>query len=217
MTGKTVQREDLQSYFERSATLVFQSFGRLEKQYFRPVAQSLLVSFQTKPATSTFLVIFALLSFLPVLAFLGFSLFVLGSLLFLAISSALVTSFAVIAISSAFFAITLSILFVVSLFLTAFILGGLTAIRLALLLRENGASNGMSAWVNEVRGRVYTSKPLQGTGAKPESATSPAVQKTGTNKVASDEEGDIDTKSTSSAGDTVVVIGGPEPQTKVEE
>ncbi|CAL1709604.1 unnamed protein product [Somion occarium] len=220
----TMNKEDLQSYFERSATIVLQIFDKVEAAYVRPGLNALIRSFQTKPLHSTFLSTFALLSFLPFVAFIGFSLFVLGSSLFFALATALAVSAAAITVFGFILAITLIILFFVSVFLTMAVLGSLLALRLIFLVRSNGPRGGVTEWAQETRSRVYAPKDLKSESVEPDVEEDEATSTPQAEEKDEDAQDEHEERSNSSmsVGSTVVVAGqegkyDPDVNAKLEE
>jgi len=191
--------DQLHSYFERSAAAVTQTFDRLDKKYIQPGMTKATQSFVDSPIRSTFLAIFAALSFLPLLSFIGFSLFVLGACTFIALSVALVVSSAAIAFIGFWLAITLVALFLVSFFLTNTMIGAYLFLRYVTLVRANGPRTGSVEFVQELKSRV------RGRTGRP----APAID---TQEIQQKDEQQDDAKSDGSAvDDNTVIIGEESP------
>ncbi|OBZ66938.1 hypothetical protein A0H81_13265 [Grifola frondosa] len=150
---------DLLSYFDKSAMVVHQSFQRFEQGYARPGMSLLVKSFQTRPVRSTFLAVFAILSLLPLLSFIGFSLFILASFVFFSLAGALLAASIVIMLSGVLLGCTLMILFFISIPLTAFALGAFIAFRLAVRVRSDGYRAGVGGWAQETKNQFYRTAP----------------------------------------------------------
>ncbi|TCD67373.1 hypothetical protein EIP91_010193 [Steccherinum ochraceum] len=173
------RHEKLSSYFERSATLVTRACDRLDKSYVQPGVTLVVKSFAENPVRSTFLTTFAVLSFLPVLSFLGFSLFALGTCTFLALGAALVVSAAAIAFVGFWLLLTLTLLLFVSFFLTNAVVGTYLLLRYVKLVRTGGPRAGSLEWAREVKRRARGEDQLQDVRevkAEPESEDSEKLQ-----------------------------------------
>ncbi|KAH9941560.1 hypothetical protein B0H21DRAFT_545585 [Amylocystis lapponica] len=140
--------------FEKSASAVRHSFRcglSFETEYIRPVLSKLLAYFQT------FLAIFAAFSALPVLSFLGFSLFVFTFCIFIALVGALCTATLIVVLVGFFLAGMLTLLLVTSLFLTACAIGVYLALRFAIRIRNDGALAGTAEWAHETKEHFLSS------------------------------------------------------------
>jgi len=144
-------QDDLISYFDRSATVVQESLQRLEQRYARPGVGFLIKSFREHPIRSTFLSVFAFLSLLPTLSFVGFSVFVFAAFTFISLASALFSATVVVSLIGIILAAILAVLLSVSAFLTASWVGIYLAFRLVMLVREDGPRSGVSRWAQEFK------------------------------------------------------------------
>ncbi|KAI0718541.1 hypothetical protein C8T65DRAFT_638332 [Cerioporus squamosus] len=95
-TCTRTRNELLADYFEKSAFAVRNIFARFERKVARPLIQYLLVSFRERPVASTFVATYVVLSALPVLSFIGFSVFVFTAFAFLALALAIVCASSVV-------------------------------------------------------------------------------------------------------------------------
>ncbi|KAH8101768.1 hypothetical protein BXZ70DRAFT_931849 [Cristinia sonorae] len=148
------RHEKLHTYFERSAAAVTQSFDRLDRNFIQPGITLVAVSFVERPIRTAFLSTFAALSLLPVLSFVGFSIFAVGACTFFALAAALVVSSAAIAFVGFWLGVTLTILLFVSLFLTSAVISTYLFFRYVTLVRTDGPRDGSVQWAREVRRRV---------------------------------------------------------------
>ncbi|EMD37073.1 hypothetical protein CERSUDRAFT_114969 [Gelatoporia subvermispora B] len=156
MGGPDIQsrQERLSTYFEKSATVVLQSAKSFEQVYARPWIDKLAASFQRRPIRSAFLSMLFALSILPILSFVGFSLFIFASCVFVGLTGAVVVSTVVILALSAPFVAILMMLFCISLFLTGSGLGAYLLFRLLVMVRDNGARAGVAGWAQETKTRI---------------------------------------------------------------
>lgn len=152
------EQDDLASYFDKSATTVRELMQRLENGFTRPLIQYALDAFRQHPIRSTYLTIFAALSLLPALSFIGFSFFIFTSFICVALAVALVAATAVVAIIGTLFLGTLFLLVGVSILLTASILGIYLSMRLALLTHDAGPRAGIKEWAHQSRTQLLPSR-----------------------------------------------------------
>jgi len=151
MADDTPKRSDeMSSQFDRSIALVRDYTSRIERDYVRPILTNGRAFLKERPVITTFVTIFCSLSLLPVVFFLGlsvftFSIFVAGALgVAIAVSTVLVL---------AFFAVLVSILtaaFFLSILLTVLTLASFIFFRLALLFSKEGRS-GVAVWADELK------------------------------------------------------------------
>ncbi|KAI0672464.1 hypothetical protein C8Q78DRAFT_1077982 [Trametes maxima] len=158
--GEDAQEDPLSAYFEKSATVVRHSFGRFERELARPTVHYVLESFKEHPMRSTFLATYAALSVLPILSFLGFSIFVFSFLVFFALSVAILASSAVVLFVGFWLTCTLIFLLLLAIPLTASTLSTYLLLRLAVIARrERSARAAMSQWAQETKGQFYGTAP----------------------------------------------------------
>ncbi|KAF9224758.1 hypothetical protein BS17DRAFT_807846 [Gyrodon lividus] len=143
-------QENLASYFEKSATIVRQYADLIEHSYARPALHNFSRRFQINPVGMTFISVFFALAVLPVLSFIGLSIFVISSIAFLALISAAIASIIVEAFLVACLIFTLWSLFVVAIFVTTFVGVAYLTMRLGLLVSSEGRS-GVKEWAYETR------------------------------------------------------------------
>ncbi|KAK7683753.1 hypothetical protein QCA50_013129 [Cerrena zonata] len=224
MAVAQVNNEDLQSYFERSASTVIQLSDKAESEYVRPGVNALMRSFQKKPVHSTFLSTWGLLSLLPVIAFIGFSLFVLGSCLFFALAGALIVSAVAIAAFGSVLTMTLVILFFVSVFLTTTIIGSFLALHLISRIRDHGVRDGGVIWAREVKDRFFaisasiTDSSRQHGGAVVQGIYNPIEPTSSAGKMESDHQDEDERSSVAdSVGSTVVVAFGADSKQEAQD
>ncbi|KAI0643917.1 hypothetical protein C8Q79DRAFT_1012461 [Trametes meyenii] len=158
--GEDAQEDPLAAYFEKSATAVRHSFGRFERELARPTVRYVLESFKEHPIRSTFLANYAVLSVLPILSFLGFSIFVFSSLVFFALSAAILASSAIVLFIGFWLTCTLIFLLLLSIPLTASTLSTYLLLRLVFIARrERFARATISQWAQETKGQFYKAAP----------------------------------------------------------
>ncbi|KAI9460654.1 hypothetical protein HD554DRAFT_2176510 [Boletus coccyginus] len=138
--------ESLSGYFQRSATIVRQ----IEQDYAQPVLRYASLKFKEKPVTMTFLSAFAGLSALPLLSFVGLTLFSFSSIAFLALISAAIAFVAVEVIFVTCLVFMLWSLFIVASFITATVFFVYWTTRLGVLITYEGPS-GVVDWAHETR------------------------------------------------------------------
>ncbi|KZT01350.1 uncharacterized protein LAESUDRAFT_752727 [Laetiporus sulphureus 93-53] len=153
-------QDNLLSYFDKSATLVRQTFLHYESKYARPIMRSVVQSFYDRPILSTLLAIFAILSLLPTLSFIGFALFILASCFIICLGCFLV-AISVIAFFGMFFVASLLATLGVSVFLTAFGVGGYSVLQMALLVRADGPRAGINGWMQQNKQHLFASMPAK--------------------------------------------------------
>ncbi|KZP22216.1 hypothetical protein FIBSPDRAFT_931221 [Athelia psychrophila] len=146
------QRE-LGSYFDKSATVVRSNFEWFETAYIRPLITFSLDAFDTHPWVTTFFAIFAALSLLPVVSFLGMTVFVIAFVSFLFFVLAVVTITVFVVLFGILLLTTLTVLLIVSFFLTPIVLSTYIITRLVLHLRREG-SMGFSTWLAETKAQL---------------------------------------------------------------
>ncbi|KAH9886223.1 hypothetical protein C8Q73DRAFT_839962 [Cubamyces lactineus] len=148
------QEDLLSAYFEKSATAVRHSFGRIEKELVRPAVRYIIDSFQLHPIRSTLLTIYAALSALPILSFVGFTVFVFSSFIFLALCIALLAALLVTLFSGFWLACILVFLLFLSIPITASVLSLYLFLRLAFISRQESSVRGaLSRWAKETKGQ----------------------------------------------------------------
>jgi len=143
-------QRDLVSYFDKSATVVRNNFEWFERQFGKPALAYSLASFDAHPFATTFLAIFSFLSFLPIISFLGFSLFVIASITFLASALSFVIIALVEGVLVTILSVTLLCLLIVALISTPLALSGYLAFRFVTHVRNDGRA-GASQWATETK------------------------------------------------------------------
>ncbi|KAL6306923.1 hypothetical protein BKA93DRAFT_926862 [Sparassis latifolia] len=151
--------QDLLSYFDKSASAVRQSFKHFEQEYARPALNYFLEFSRSRPILATFLGVFSTFSVLPVLSFLGFSLFVFASCIFFSLAGALFVATTIVLLSGLLLVGTLTILFFLSLFLTACAMGIYLSLRFAVLINKDGPRTGVPEWYQETKKSLLASQP----------------------------------------------------------
>ncbi|KAI0634050.1 hypothetical protein C8Q77DRAFT_1109608 [Trametes polyzona] len=148
------QEDLLSAYFEKSATVVRQSFGRFERELARPTVRYVMDSYRDHPIHSTLLTIYAALSALPLLSFIGFAVFVFSSFTFFALSVAFLAGAAVVLFTGFWLACLLTLLFFLAIPLTASTLATYLLLRLVFITRQEGSVRaGLGQWVHETKTR----------------------------------------------------------------
>ncbi|KAL9709280.1 hypothetical protein Ac2012v2_007634 [Leucoagaricus gongylophorus] len=144
---------------------------QFEYTYTRPTYHSMRDYFDQRPIISTFVTIFTLLSLIPIVFFVGTSLFVLITFILTALFVALSASLGIILFcctfhcsplfptltqTVGFLALVLFGILLASLFLTVAALMSYSFIRLALHIQREGPWNGVSEWQRETRNSLLT-------------------------------------------------------------
>jgi len=147
---------DLKYYFDKTASAVGKSAEHVEEDYIKPSLNVATGYAKNRPLAATFLAIFGGLSVLPVITFLGASVFVFAVLISAAIAFAFISSLGIILVFGSILLVTLFGAFLLSLFLTASTITLFLAYRLLTLVRSDseGALHGAQAWIGETRGLV---------------------------------------------------------------
>ncbi|KAF9494354.1 hypothetical protein BDN71DRAFT_1449086 [Pleurotus eryngii] len=160
MAPERSHSDDLSSYFDRSATAVREYADVFEHQYARPAMKLGGVYHDQHPILSVFLVILFCLSIVPVVTFIGFSIFAAVSFIIIALSVALG---AFVLLELIFVSVLLCVLGAV-LFMSAFLTGTTIStylcFRLAVLVRNEGRA-GLNEWILEAKSRYYVAAPAQ--------------------------------------------------------
>lgn len=143
-------QRDLASYFDKSAAVVRSNFAWFERQFAKPAIVYSVASFEAHPFMSTFLAIFTFLSLLPIISFLGFSLFVVASITFIASALSFILIAIIEAILVTILAVILTCLFIVALIATPTTLSGYLAFTFVTHVRSNGRA-GASQWATKTR------------------------------------------------------------------
>ncbi|KAH9847051.1 hypothetical protein C2E23DRAFT_850530 [Lenzites betulinus] len=176
--NEDTQEDLLSAYFDKSATAVRRSFGRFERDIVRPVVRHVLAAFKHHPMRSTFLAIYAALSALPILCFIGFSVFIFSSFAFFALSIAILAAVAVVLFSGFLLACALAFLFLLAIPLTAGTLGTYLLLRFVFFARREGsARQALGQWAQETKGLFVKTLPVEDPAPKTEhrATTSQAV------------------------------------------
>ncbi|THH02026.1 hypothetical protein EW026_g759 [Hermanssonia centrifuga] len=190
--------EDLQSYFEKSAAIVRRVVDRAEIAYVRPGIKNVAESFEKRPLLSSFVAVFVFLSFLPIISFVGFSLFVIGTFTFLGLAGAFAASTVVVLVSGFVLACTLAFLLLIAFFLSSALLVGFLTTRLLLLVRTDGPRTGVTEWTKETKTRLYRGD-IDSPSHGPSNETEEYVNSGG--------KSDDEVQSEGSVGSTVIVDG----------
>ncbi|KAL1745966.1 hypothetical protein HDZ31DRAFT_62631 [Schizophyllum fasciatum] len=147
------RQEQLESAFDRSASAVRDYAHRFEKSYGRRALDTGAAFYVEHPALFVVVAVFLALSLFPILTFVGFSLFVITSVLLFALGCA---AGVIIAVELFLLSILLAVLFLVAI-LTFFVLvsAALTysAFRLGRLAYSQGV-RGVGLWTRELAGWV---------------------------------------------------------------
>jgi len=152
---------DLKTYFEKTANAVGKSAEHVEEDYIRPTVQVASSYARDKPVASVFLAIFIALGILPVIIFLGASVFVFALFMVGAFAIAFVASLIIILFFGAILLTTLLGALLLSVFLTASALAAFLAYRFVTLVRTDseGGLHGAKAWVVETKDSVVERLP----------------------------------------------------------
>ncbi|KAG9307966.1 hypothetical protein JVU11DRAFT_12772 [Chiua virens] len=161
--------ERLSTYFDKSVTIVRQYADLIEQDYAQPVLRYASLKFKEKPVTMTFLSIFAGLSALPLLSFVGLTVFALSSIIFLAFISAAIAFLTIEAILVVCLVFTLWSLFVTASFTTAVVGFVYCTTRLGMLIAHQGPS-GVTDWADETRQYIFYARKREATDDSDESA-----------------------------------------------
>ncbi|KAF9022236.1 hypothetical protein BDZ89DRAFT_211194 [Hymenopellis radicata] len=143
-------RDDLASYFNRSAYVVHSYADRLEHGYARPAIKTAKELFQEHPIPFVFFCFFSVLSIFPILLFLFVSVLVTLSFVFFALSSALLASAGFLFTASCLLLLVLSTNLCISTFPTVALFWSYTVLRLISLTRAGGRA-GAAQWVDETK------------------------------------------------------------------
>ncbi|KAI0705530.1 hypothetical protein C8Q76DRAFT_751309 [Earliella scabrosa] len=161
---REAQDEDedlLADYFEKSASAVRDSFGRFEQDVARPAIDYVLVSFRKRPIRSTFIAFYLALSALPVLSFVGFSMFIFATFIFLGLATAIFSASCAVGFFGFWLACTLIFFLFLSFNLTVSSLATYLLIRFVLRARQEGSRAALTALADDARAQ------FRGRGRKP--------------------------------------------------
>ncbi|KAF7292991.1 hypothetical protein MIND_01198400 [Mycena indigotica] len=145
-------KEHLATSFDKSASAVRAYTDQFEKDYARPALHSATTYFEEFPITSTFVAVFASLSFVPVVTFLVFSLFFVLSIAVVALSSALLLTSTVVLFFLSILLLSLCVTFFFAGCITLTLLSTYVTYRLLILVRADGRE-GVSTWAAETKSR----------------------------------------------------------------
>ncbi|KAI9056286.1 hypothetical protein FKP32DRAFT_1599009 [Trametes sanguinea] len=160
--NEDTQDDLLSAYFEKSATAVRHSFGRFEQGLLRPTVRYILESFEKHPLRSTFLATYATLSALPVLSFIGLSIFIFSSFIFFALSGAVLAAFCVVLFCGFWLTCIILFLFIISIPIATGVLLTFLLLRLAFVAKQEGAVRpALSRWMQETKSQFVTSQPSE--------------------------------------------------------
>ncbi|KAL7284569.1 hypothetical protein ACG7TL_001861 [Trametes sanguinea] len=153
-SNEETQDDLLYVYFDKSASAVRHSVGRFEQGFVRPTARCIVDSFARHPLRSTFLATYATLSALPVLSFIGLSVFIFSSFIFFALSAAVLAALSVVLFLGCWFACTLCFLLLLSIPIAAGVFIAYLLFRFAFLAKQEGSvRSALSPWAQETKGR----------------------------------------------------------------
>jgi len=147
-------RDKLKYSLERGSTILRELGANANQSFIQPNFRKFLVALEEKPLRTTFITSFVALSLLPIVSFIGFSLFTFGLFTFVALCIATFASIVTICFFGIFFIAILALMFLISISLTAAITSAYLAFRLVTLMRLEGAS-GVREWSTETKGRIY--------------------------------------------------------------
>ncbi|TRM67042.1 hypothetical protein BD626DRAFT_426787 [Schizophyllum amplum] len=146
---KSPPQEQLESTFDRSASAVRSYAHKFEHSYGRQALDSGASFYNEHPALFAVVAVFLTLSLLPIATFIGFSLFIITSILLIALGCA---ACVIIAVELFLLFILISVLIIVAVF-TFFVITSaaftFAAFRLCQLAYRQGAA-GLYQWINEV-------------------------------------------------------------------
>ncbi|KAF5384135.1 hypothetical protein D9615_003354 [Tricholomella constricta] len=152
--------DDLYSYFNKSVSAVQAHADHFEQEYARPALRTSQAFFDDRPIAATFIVIFVFLSFLPVVFFLGLSLFAVASFTIIALTSTVIASATVVLTLLSLLVLTLLITLVSSAFLTLSGVSLYASVSLLSLVRKHGRL-GVSKWAEHMSNFLVGSRPVQ--------------------------------------------------------
>ncbi|KAI1792365.1 hypothetical protein LXA43DRAFT_1006174 [Ganoderma leucocontextum] len=149
-----VEDDVLADYFEKSASAVRHSFARFEQDMARPTFNYLLTRFRTRPIRSTFIAFYLTLGALPVLSFVGFSIFIFATSIFLALAAAIFFAFSTVSFFGFWLAATLIFFLFVSFNLTLATLTTYLFAQFALRARTYGTRVAVSSLYTDARAQL---------------------------------------------------------------
>ncbi|EIW79797.1 hypothetical protein CONPUDRAFT_138017 [Coniophora puteana RWD-64-598 SS2] len=160
--------ERLASYFDKSAEIVRGYAGRFEDSYehVKPAMDVWNESYRKYPVITLFVTLFGSLSLLPVLSFLGITVFTIATLAFVAVCSVGAASIASVFLFAFVLLSLLSGLFLFSILATIFGVVGYLTFRLATLIRADGRA-GVLEWAEETKGHIARGRQLRAREASP--------------------------------------------------
>ncbi|KAG8216060.1 hypothetical protein J3R82DRAFT_8060 [Butyriboletus roseoflavus] len=161
--------ESLSSYFQRSTTIVRQYADMIEQDYAQPILNYASLKFKEKPITVIFLSVFASLSALPLLSFVGLTVFIFSSIVFLALISAAIAFITVEAVLVACLVFMLWSVFIAASFITTIVVFVYWTTRLGVLVTYEGPS-GVTDWAYETRQHFFHPNRREATEESDESA-----------------------------------------------
>ncbi|KAF9467166.1 hypothetical protein BDZ94DRAFT_56973 [Collybia nuda] len=151
---------DLYSYFNRSVSAVQAHADYFEEDYARPALRTSQAFFDERPiaAVRTFIATFSLLSFFPIVSFVGFSIFSVASFTIVALTCAFLASITVVLGFLSILVLFLLVTLCSSVFLTCSVVFVYTSIRFVILVRAHGGA-GLSEWLVETKARIFNVLP----------------------------------------------------------
>ncbi|OSC96488.1 hypothetical protein PYCCODRAFT_1400290 [Trametes coccinea BRFM310] len=155
-SNEETQDDLLYVYFDKSASVVRHSVGRFEQGFVRPTTRYIVDSFAQHPIRSTFLATYATLSALPVLSFIGLSIFIFSTFIFFALSAAVLAALSVVLFLGFWFACTLCFILLLSIPIAAGVFIAYLLLRFAFLAKQEGSvRSALSPWAQETKSRFY--------------------------------------------------------------
>ncbi|RDB17123.1 hypothetical protein Hypma_001655 [Hypsizygus marmoreus] len=167
--------DNLYSYFNKSVSAVQTHADQFEHDYARPALRTSQVFFDERPIAATFLAIFSVLSFLPVVSFIAFSVFFVVSFAVIALTCAFLASVTVVLTLLSLLVLTLLATTLSSAFLTSTALSLYSFTRLFSLVREHGRA-GAFEWIEEMKGAIFSNLPIQVDAPRPEEREAEAYE-----------------------------------------
>ncbi|TDL14996.1 hypothetical protein BD410DRAFT_796805 [Rickenella mellea] len=153
-------QDGLSSYFDRTAVTVRSRFRQIEENYIAPSVDVAKQFFYESPVTATAIGIFSSLSFLPVTAFIGFSIFIFASFIFLALAAAITAALTIVSVVAIALLMNLTVAMLATFLLTSMAIGIYLFARLVTLLRSNDTLQaGAVQWGQETKGHISSRIP----------------------------------------------------------
>ncbi|KAF9475618.1 hypothetical protein BDN70DRAFT_883500 [Pholiota conissans] len=147
---KKLDKEELSLQFDRSITFVRSYTLSIERDYARPLLKFCYAFVERRPISAVFIGFFSFLSFLPIISFIGISLFTTVIFTVVALGAALVVSAGIVLGQLAVLFIILTATFFTSICLSLMTISTFLFFRLIIFIRREG-SRGLSLWLNEIQ------------------------------------------------------------------